>query len=102
MDRLIPQDVVIAFREVLNLIPTVREAVAGDPEVIHVRPGYDDALRPAIVVMVIPGLGDSLAARLAHIDGGFPIIVAEASVEEQLAAFFPDDAGRRGFSASQP
>ena len=77
-----------SFQPVLQALPLIREALAGQSDVVTVRPGYQyptggEAV-PSAVVAVIPGSAPVSAQELQG-QFGVPVLVTDATVEEQLA-----------------
>jgi hypothetical protein len=78
-----------AFAPILKALGQVRKALAGNKDVVAVRPGYHypatGAPVPAVVVAVTPGTTPVKAPDLVK-QFGVAFSVADATVEEQLAA----------------
>jgi hypothetical protein len=78
-----------AFAPVLRALAALRQALGKQPDIVAIRPGYDDTSvdqpTPAAVVAVIPGTSPVNAADLSR-RFGVPVLVTEATVEEQLEA----------------
>ena len=89
MSTLIPQQVKDSFRPILDALAPARTQLNANPDVVLVRPGYDDAGKPAVSVAVLPGTQSVDAAALAG-KLQVPVVVLDATVEEQLAVLFPD------------
>jgi PLD-like domain len=88
-DSGISDDVRAKFEPVLAALPSARKALADVQDVVAVRPGFfrpasGDPV-PAVVVAVTPGTTPVNATDLAH-RLGVPFAVADATVEEQMAA----------------
>ena len=85
----ISEDVRALFEPIVKALGPARAALGNVPDVIAVRPGYDDTDAtkpvPAVVVAVRPGTGPLDTAGLAQ-RLGVPIFVTDASVDEQIAA----------------
>ena len=77
-----------SFQPVLQALPLIREAVAGQPDVVTVRPGYQYPANgdpvPSAVVAVIPGTAPVSTQELQG-QFGVPVVVTDATVDEQLA-----------------
>ncbi|ATQ67860.1 MULTISPECIES: phospholipase D-like domain-containing protein [Methylosinus] len=77
-----------AFAPVLPAVAAARAKLSADATVIAVRPGYaypaTGAPIPAVVVAVQPGTATQPASALAA-ELGVPVVIADATVEEQLA-----------------
>lgn len=77
-----------AFEPIQNALPTARRALASNPEVAAVRPGYHYPAQgdpvPAVVVAVTPGTRPVDPVALAD-QLGVPVRLVDATVEEQLA-----------------
>ena len=94
-----------SFLPILQAVARAREDLAGKNDVAAVRPGYkyptDAPPQPAIVVAVTPGERPVAEADLED-RYGVPVVVADATVEEQLARLSAaepvlfGDSGRRG------
>jgi hypothetical protein len=78
-----------AFDPILRALGPARQELEAHPDVVSIRPGYDDSSSgapvPAVVVSVTPGTApvsqDELTRRF-----GVPFRVMDASVEEQIEA----------------
>ncbi len=85
----IPAKVRDAFAPILKALGPVRKALAGKKDILTIRPGYEypaaGAPVPAVVVAVTPGTAPVSAPDLAK-QFGVAFSVADATVEEQLAA----------------
>ncbi len=86
----IPAEVRAAFDPILAALGPVRRALASVEGVVRVRPGYSlaaDPPAPAVVVALMPGTPPAVidAGALAR-QAGAPVVVAEATPEEQIAA----------------
>jgi PLD-like domain len=84
----VSEDVRESFQPVLQALPEVRDALAGQQDVVTVRPGYQypaggDSV-PSVVVAVVP---DTTPVSAGELEGRFrvPVSVTDATVEEQLA-----------------
>ena len=84
----VSEDVRESFQPVLQALPEVRDALAGEQDVVTVRPGYQypaggDPV-PSVVVAVVP---DTTPVSAGELEGrfGVPVSVTDATVEEQLA-----------------
>jgi hypothetical protein len=84
----VSEDVRESFQPVLQALPEVRDALAGQQDVVGVRPGYQypeggDPV-PSVVVAVVP---DTTPVSAEELEGrfGVPVSVTDATVEEQLA-----------------
>jgi hypothetical protein len=84
----VSEDVRESFQPVLQALPEVRDALAGQQDVVTVRPGYQypaggDSV-PSVVVAVVP---DTTPVSAGELEGrfGVPVSVTDATVEEQLA-----------------
>jgi hypothetical protein len=90
-----------AFEPILKALDPVRQALAGHPDVVSIRPGYDyppsGAPVPAVVVAVTPGTAPVKNDELTQ-QFSVPFCVTDASVEEQVAAFRAEE-GAVPFSA---
>src|ERR1700741_1933974 len=77
-----------SFQPILQALPLIREALAGQPDIVTVRPGYQYPTGgepvPSAVVAVIPGAAPVGAQELQG-QFGVPVLVTDATVEEQLA-----------------
>ncbi len=77
-----------SFLPILQAVARAREDLAGKNDVAAVRPGYkyptDAPPQPAVVVAVTPGERPVAEADLEN-RYGVPVVVADATVEEQLA-----------------
>jgi hypothetical protein len=76
-----------SFQPVLQALPEIRDALAGEQDVVTVRPGYQypdggDPV-PCVVVAVVPDTSSVSAVDLQS-QFGVPVSVADATVEEQL------------------
>ena len=84
----VSEDVRESFQPVLQALPEVRDALAGQQDVVTVRPGYQYPASgdpvPSAVVAVIPGTTPVSAQELEG-QFGVPVSVTDATVEEQLA-----------------
>src|SRR5437764_1939547 len=91
----VPQAVRASFKPVLDALDKARAKLAGTKDVVAVRPGYkyaaDAAPVPAIVVAVTPGT-TSVDANSLEKQIGVPVVVTDATVEEQMAAARPEGA----------
>src|SRR4051794_3521807 len=91
----VPEAVRSSFKPVLDVLDTARRKLAGTKYVVTVRPGYkyssDAAPLPAIVVAVTPGT-TPIDANALEKQIGVPVVVSNATVEEQLAARGPEGA----------
>lgn len=80
------------FEPILKALPRARRELSKTNDVITVRPGYfypaSGESVAAIIVAVTPGTTPVKTADLAH-RHGVPFALADASVEEQLAADVP-------------
>jgi hypothetical protein len=78
-----------AFAPIVKVLDPARRELAKVKDVVTVRPGYHYPATgqpvPAVVVAVTPGTTPVTASELAQ-KFGVPFSVAEATVEEQLAA----------------
>jgi hypothetical protein len=77
-----------AFAPILQAVARARQDLAGEKDVAAVRPGYKYPAgappQPAVVVAVTPGERPVAEADLEK-KYGVPVIVADATVEEQMA-----------------
>ena len=77
------------FEPIVKALGPARQALAGVANVVAVRPGYDDTGAgepvPAVVVAIRPGTEPPDAPGLSR-RCGVPVIVTDASVDEQIAA----------------
>jgi hypothetical protein len=78
-----------SFEPIMKALGPTRQALSAVKEVMAVRPGYRYPVTgdpvPAVVVAVTPGTTPTNAAELEK-QFGVPFTVADATVEEQLAA----------------
>jgi PLD-like domain len=77
-----------SFQPVLQALPLIRDALAGRPDIVNIRPGYQypdgGEPVPSAVVAVVPDTMPVSAQELQE-QFGVPVSVTDATVEEQLA-----------------